>query len=102
MVIVEGWFRFAPGEVEKLSAPLAELIAATREEPGCVSYAFARDMLEPNLLRVSEIWQDEAALKAHGKAPHIAAFAAALRAAQIEGMSVKAYTGEYWRTLMES
>ena len=31
-------------------------------EDGCIDYAYAEDVLEPGLIRVSEVWRDQAAL----------------------------------------
>lgn len=100
MVIVQGWMRFGAGEIEGLRDAATRVIAATRQEPGCIGYSFAVDTEEPDLLRISECWADEAALAAHGKAPHAAAFGAALRGGKIVGMEVKAYTASGERTLM--
>ncbi len=38
---------------------------------GCLIYTFASDVLDPTILRVFEIWRDEAAWRAHDKAPHL-------------------------------
>ena len=38
---------------------MERMIAASRAEPGCLGYAYAEDILEPGLIRVSEAWQDE-------------------------------------------
>jgi quinol monooxygenase YgiN len=101
MIIVEGWIRLAAGEAENLRAAARTAIETTRQETGCISYTCGHDMLEPDLLRVSEIWADEAAMNAHARAPHTAAFMKALRAAKVEGMSLKAYASEYQRTVLE-
>ena len=57
---------------------------------------------EPDLLRIAEIWESEQAMQAHGKAPHVAAFAAHLGGGNARGMSVKAYSGATAKTLMEA
>ncbi len=101
-MIVEGWVRIAPDDVAKLSAAGQAMVAATRQEPGCLDYAFAADIAEPGLLRIVERWADEAALTAHFAAPHMAAFNAALGAVKIHGASVKVYAAELQRTIMET
>ncbi|MBL8532190.1 MAG: antibiotic biosynthesis monooxygenase [Hyphomonadaceae bacterium] len=102
MIIVEGWIRLAPGGVEALQEALRAALETTRQEAGCISYACARDVLAPDMLRVSEIWADEAAMAAHARAPHTAAFMKALRNAKVEGISLKAYAAEYQSTILES
>ena len=101
MQIVEGWIRFAPGDLAPILAPAKPLLAATRNEAGCQSCVFSIDVEDPNVLRLTEVWQDEAALEAHAHAPHVAAFAGLLRNASIEAMNVKCYSGEFQRTLMQ-
>ena len=38
---------------------------AVRLEPGCMSYSFAADPVESDLIRVFELWKDAATLTAH-------------------------------------
>ena len=46
---------------------MAEVVAASRAEDGCIDYAYAEDMLDPGLIRVIEAWRDQAALDRHFK-----------------------------------
>ena len=50
------------------------MIEASRAEPGCAGYDYAFDLIEPDLMRVRELWRDEQALKDHFATPHMAAF----------------------------
>lgn len=100
MIIVTGEARFGEGEIARLRDALASNIAATRAEDGCLSYSYAVDLEDPNLLRISEHWRDEAAVNAHITAPHMGPFMAALGAAKIEALSVKSYDATYQKTLL--
>ena len=100
MIIVEGWVRAAPADIEALKAPAGAMIAATLAEPGCLQYAFAVDLLDPGLLRIVEKWVDDAALTAHFQTPHMAAFNAALGTLVRQGAEVKAYIASELRTLV--
>ena len=100
MIVIDGWIRFAPGEIERLAEVGRTMVAATREEAGCLDYAFSQDISDPCVMRISERWVDDAALAAHFQAPHMAVFQAALADAKREGGSVKAYTAELQRTLI--
>lgn len=102
MIIVNGWIRVSPGGVEKLRGAIGALLAATRQEAGCVSYVLSADLEEPDLIRVSEVWESKEAMKAHAVAPHAASFGATLRETGVQGMNVKAYEGEFWRQLLGS
>lgn len=103
MIIVEGWVRLeTAGEMERLRTAAVEMMRATRSaEPGCLEYAYAVDLADPTLLRVVERWIDAPALDAHFQTAHMAAFGQAIAGARIAAMSVKAYSAEVVRTLME-
>ena len=103
LIIVEGWVRLeSPGEVERLRAAALEMMSATKsQEPGCLEYAYAVDLGDPTLLRIIERWTDDDALTAHFATPHMAAFGQAMAGAKIASTSVKAYSAEVARTLME-
>lgn len=100
MIIVQGWVRLAPRDIAALRPAAAAMVAATLAEPGCIAYSFAEDLLEPGVMRIAELWADEAALDAHFATPHMASFNAALAGASLTGASVKAYKGEEWKTLV--
>ncbi|HEY6868480.1 MAG TPA: putative quinol monooxygenase [Novosphingobium sp.] len=80
MLLVIGHLRFPAEARSGVLAALAEVIVATRTEPGCLFYDFAEDVLECDLFRVSEGWRDADALRAHFASPHMARFRAAREA----------------------
>ena len=101
MIIVEGWVRMTSAtEIDRLRGAAVEMMRATKTESGCLDYAYAVDLAEPELLRIIERWTDDAALTAHFATPHMAAFNQALAGAKIVAASVKAYAGDEVRTLV--
>jgi quinol monooxygenase YgiN len=76
-VIVAGTVRVPPENIAAFRPKMAAMIEASRAEDGCEAYAYAEDVLEPGLMHVFELWRDEAALQAHFKTAHIAAWRAA-------------------------
>lgn len=100
MLIIEGWLHFAPGEIEKFSQAARIMVEETRKEEGCLLYFFARDMNDPDILRITERWSDEAALDAHSKSPHMAGFGAALAQVERIGADIRLYTGDEVRRIM--
>ena len=72
MIVVTGTFRLPPESIVAGREAMARIIAASRAEPGCIAYAYAEDVLEPGLFRVSEAWETREALSAHFEAPHMA------------------------------
>ena len=100
MIIIDGWVRFAAGGIDRLADVARTMVAETRKEPGCLDYAFARDVADDCVMRITELWVDDAALAAHFASPHMAAFQAALADARRESASVKQYSADLQRTLI--
>ena len=100
MLIIEGWLHFAPGEIEKFAEAARIMVEETRKEEGCLLYCFARDMNDPDILRIAERWADEAALDAHSKSPHMAAFGAGLAQVERIGADIRLYAGDEVRRIM--
>ena len=71
-LIVAGTFRVPAHNLEPFKTPMAEMLAASRVEPGCVEYSYAMDAAEPGLVRVFEVWRSRADLEAHFKSVHLA------------------------------
>jgi quinol monooxygenase YgiN len=74
MLILAGTIRIAPGKRDAALGTIRLMVEATRAEPGCVSYAFSFDALDDHLVRIFEVFQDEAALALHRASPHMAAW----------------------------
>lgn len=78
MLIVTGEVELAPGDVERIRAAAIAMMEATAAEPGCRFYRFYEDVGRPGVMRVYEEWESEEALAAHGRAPHMGVWRAAL------------------------
>ena len=50
------------------------MVNGTRAEPGCIEYSFAFDALDDHLLRIFEVFVDDAALAAHRASAHMASW----------------------------
>ena len=72
MIVVIGQFRLPPDRMDEARGAMARVMLATREEAGCVQYNYAEDLLDPGLIRVSEVWDSREQLAAHLKTPHMA------------------------------
>jgi quinol monooxygenase YgiN len=57
------------------------------------------DVLDPNLLHVTEEWASEEAIDAHMQSPHMAALFAALGASNVESTRIDAYGAHYLRNI---
>jgi quinol monooxygenase YgiN len=61
-----------PEQAEAARALLAELAAASRREPGCVSYELFQRPDLPHVFRTIEEWRTAADTAAHMGTPHVA------------------------------
>ncbi len=100
MLMIEGWIKLAAGEFEKVREQGIAMVAATNQEAGCLHYAFAQDIADPDLIRISERWESQEALAAHGASAHMAEFNKAMGSVQREGADLRLYTADEVRRLM--
>jgi len=91
MLILAGTIRVGTGKREASRAPVLEMVTATRAEPGCLEYSFAFDLVDDHLLRIFEVFVDEAALAAHRASPHMARWRAAMPELGISGRDMSEY-----------
>jgi quinol monooxygenase YgiN len=77
MIIVLGTVRVPPENLARARPHMAAMVEASRAEDGCEHYAYAEDLFDPGLIRVSEVWRDQATLDRHVTSSHIAAWRAA-------------------------
>jgi quinol monooxygenase YgiN len=66
---------FRSDDREEIATILRELAAASRQEPGCVSYVPHRVESDPDTILIYEQYHDQAALDAHRASPHFALYA---------------------------
>ncbi len=83
MLIVLAKAKLGDGARDALMGAVADMVAASNAEDGCIAYTFTVDMLDPTILHIVEKWRDEAALMAHFATPHMAAFQQAIAGAEI-------------------
>ena len=91
MVILAGSIRIGEGKRDAALAPLREMVEATRGEPGCQQYSFGFDVLDDHLVRIFEVFVDDAALAAHRASPHMARWRALMPELGISGRDMSEY-----------
>lgn len=69
--------RFAAEDREQVAEILRELTAATRQEPGCITYAPHTLETDLNTVVLYEQYRDRAAAEFHRTTPHFQKFAVA-------------------------
>ncbi len=70
-VIIAGTIRLPPQNLGRARPIMEAVLSASRAEDGCIEYSYAQDVLDPGLIRIFEIWRDQAALDAHLQAEHL-------------------------------
>jgi quinol monooxygenase YgiN len=90
-LILAGTVRVAPERLEALRPHAVEMMKATRQEAGCIAYAFSEDLAEPGLIHVFEIWRDPAALAEHGASAHMTVWRAASAEAGLSDRRLATY-----------
>jgi quinol monooxygenase YgiN len=78
MIVVAGTIPIRADAREAAIAAAVEMQTATLNEPGCQQYAFSFDVVDPCLVRLFEVWDDQESLDIHFTLPHMAAFQAKL------------------------
>tara|TARA_R110002072_G_scaffold72080_3_gene172576 strand:- start:360 stop:683 length:324 start_codon:yes stop_codon:yes gene_type:complete len=97
MIFVAMQIRARPDCADRLSAAMSDMMAASRQDAGCVTYTYSRALNDPDLFHLCEIWQDRPVMLAHIDQPHSVAFVTTLKAtATFE--SVRAYEGDVAKT----
>jgi quinol monooxygenase YgiN len=99
MIIINGTIRLPAANLERARPVMRAVIEATRKEDGCLSYAFAEDVLEPGLIHVVESWRDQAALDAHFGAPHFTVWREANPGLEVSDRHIVIYDATHLKTL---
>ncbi|HEY7206738.1 MAG TPA: putative quinol monooxygenase [Gaiellaceae bacterium] len=69
-VVLRATWTAKDGSEAAVLEALTKLAPLSREEPGCRFYQAYRDPAEPRVFHLFEIYDDEAAVAAHGESPH--------------------------------
>ena len=91
MILIVGTVRLPPENIARARPAMAAMVTASRAEDGCMEYAYSEDLLVPGLVRVTEIWRDREALKAHFLTPHMAAWRAVFPELNITDRNLSLY-----------
>lgn len=100
MIHVIATVELNPGTRDKFLAEFRKLIPDVKAEVGCIEYGPAIDAetdipiqfkIGPDKVTIIEKWEDAAALKAHGGAPHMQAYRARVKGF-VRGMELRVLT----------
>ena len=74
MIIVNGRIETTSEAIAAAKDAVAAMETASRAESGCHDYTFSVELNDPNVIRITERWEDMAALEDHFATPHMAEF----------------------------
>ena len=94
MIVIEGTVRLDPDRMDEARPEMEAMVRASRAEAGCIDYAYAIDLLDPGLVRVSERWESRDALAAHFKTAHMATWRAFFPELAITDRSLRLYEAD--------
>lgn len=100
MIIVSGTIVMNPDRVERATELTAELVAATREEPGNIEYEFFSALDDPGRFHLHEAWESQEAIDAHSASAHLATFFGAAAELEISKVEITQYEVAGSRRLM--
>lgn len=92
MLVITGTVRIPGGAMEAVRPVVQELIEASRQEQGCLLYAFSLDVLDPTLIHITEQWESWDHLKAHAATEHYVRWRAAGKELGIYDRKVQVHT----------
>jgi quinol monooxygenase YgiN len=91
MIIIAGSFRVPVDKQAAAQAHFEKVVKGTRAEAGNVTYAFSKDVLEPDLIRVFEIYENADAVAAHAASDHFKAWRASNPEIGLTDRDIKRY-----------
>jgi quinol monooxygenase YgiN len=78
MIYLVSTAHLKPGTRDKCLAPARAVIAASRQEAGCIAYDLNFSVTDPDRMVFIEVWKDRAALDEHFQTPHFRTWRAAI------------------------
>ena len=93
-IAIVGQFRIPPENLAAARPLMIAVMEASRAEAGCIEYNYAEDLLEPGLIRVSEVWESHEHLAAHFKSAHMQRWIEQRAGLGLSGRQVTGFTAE--------
>ena len=94
MIIIMGTVKLAPDRLDAAKPAMRRMVDASRAEPGCIAYAYAEDLLDPETIHVAEQWRDRAALTEHFATPHMAEWRGVMGSLGLTGRDLRVFEAD--------
>jgi quinol monooxygenase YgiN len=83
--VVSAVWTAKPGKEDVVRDAIRQLVPLSRAEPGCRFYMPHFDAEEPGVFRLFEVYDDEAAYRAHGESEHFQRLGFGLAIPELDG-----------------
>ncbi|WP_339241040.1 putative quinol monooxygenase [Paenibacillus sp. FSL R5-0517] len=94
MIIIHAHLQIQAAQEQAFLAAAKELITATRQEEGNISYDLTKSTEHEQQYTMIELWKDEAATASHNTSSHFQAFVQQAAAFMAAPMNVEVFAGE--------
>ena len=94
MILVLGTVKLSLDRLEGARVAMERMVGASRAEPGCIAYAYAQDVLDPETIHVVEKWRDRQALTDHFATPHMAEWRGVMGSLGLSGRDLKVFESD--------
>ncbi|GAB1155800.1 putative quinol monooxygenase [Paenibacillus illinoisensis] len=94
MIIIHAHLSIKPDQEQAFLAAAKELVAATRNEEGNISYNLNKSTEQEHQYVMIELWKDEAATAVHNTSAHFQGFVQQAAAFMAAPMNVEVFAGE--------
>ena len=91
MIVINAKIQSDESSIAAMKDAIVAMVEASLQEDGCEDYNFSVEINDPTVMRITERWVSEEALKAHFATPHMAAFQQAMQAHPPKGMELRCY-----------
>ena len=91
VIIMQGSIPIKSGQFGVALAMARDLVMATRDEAGCITYEFYRGLSDPDTLVIFQEWETKDALVNHLSTPHVEAFLRRLPEISDGGITTRRY-----------
>jgi quinol monooxygenase YgiN len=91
MIVVNAIIESTESDIAAMKEAIATMEQKSQAESGCYDYTFSIELNNPNVIRITEKWEDMACLEAHFAEPHMADFQAAMGANPPKSVSATFY-----------
>jgi quinol monooxygenase YgiN len=86
-------------DLELMLSAARDQITTSRQDDGCIAYDFGQDVLDPLVLHIVEVWEDEPKLRVHMKSAHRGRYLAAVKGVGMTSVKASMYDTEGERDL---